>query len=262
VALAAALGADACEIYTDVDGIYTADPNICSKAVKIDRISYEEMIELASLGAKVLDIRSVGMAKRYKVPLHVRSTFSHQEGTWVVDEENIMESMLVSGITYNRKEARITVARVPDQPGIAAKIFMPVSDAGIVVDMIIQNTRAGGATDMTFTVPRDDYERAMELLRKVAGEIGAASVDGATDIAKVSIVGVGMRNHPGVAATMFHTLAREGINIAMISTSEIKVSCIIDEKYTELAVRSLHEAFALGAEQPREEEMEEPVLYE
>lgn len=245
VALAAALKADACEIYTDVEGVYTADPNICANARKIDRISHEEMLELASLGAKVLDIRSVGFAKRYNVPLHVRSTFSENEGTWVVEEDETMESMLVSGVTYSKNEARITIAKVPDTPGIASKIFLPISDAGIVVDMIIQNTRAGDLTDLTFTVARTDYRRALELVEKVASEIGAESVSSADNIAKISIVGVGMRNHSGIATTMFHILAKEGINIMMISTSEIKVSCVIEEKYTELAVRALHEAFAL-----------------
>jgi len=248
VALAAALKADACEIFTDVDGVYTTDPNICSKARKIDRISYDEMLELASLGAKVLDIRSVGLAKRYNVPLHVRSTFSENEGTWVVEEDKIMESMLVSGVTYNKNEARITIKHVPDQPGVAAKIFLPISDAGIMVDMIIQNTRDSHLTDMTFTVMRSDYDRAMKLLKEVAGEIGAESVSGDKDIAKISIVGVGMRNHSGIASTMFQILAKEGINMEMVSTSEIKVSCVIAEKYTELAVRALHDAFALDKE--------------
>ena len=245
VALAAALNADVCEIFTDVEGVYTTDPSICPNARKIDRISYDEMLELASLGAKVLDIRSVGLAKRYKVPLHVRSTFSENEGTRVVEEDKIMESMLVSGVTYSKNEARITLTKVPDQPGVAAKIFLPISDAGIIVDMIIQNTRAGDLTDMTFTVIRSDYDRAMKMLREIAGDINAESVTGAQDIAKISIVGVGMRNQSGIASTMFHILAKEGINIMMISTSEIKVSCIIDEKYTELAVRALHDAFAL-----------------
>jgi len=245
VALAAALKADQCEIFTDVEGVYTTDPNICSQARKIERISYDEMLELASLGAKVLDIRSVGLAKRYKVPLHVRSTFVETEGTWVVEEDQTMESMLVSGVTYNKNEARLTISRVPDKPGIASKIFMPLSDAGIVIDMIIQNTRAGDMTDMTFTVPRTDYKKALEILKKVAADIGAEDVSSADNIAKVSIVGVGMRNHSGIASTMFQVLAHEGINIMMISTSEIKVSCVIEEKYTELAVRALHEAFAL-----------------
>jgi len=248
VALAAALKADQCEIFTDVQGVYTTDPNICSSARKIDRISYDEMLELASLGAKVLDIRSVGLAKRYKVPLHVRSSFVDTEGTWVVEEEKAMESMLVSGVTYNKNEATITISRVPDKPGIASKIFMPISDAGLVVDMIIQNTRAGELTDMTFTVPRTEFKRTMELVTKIAADIGAENVSGVEDIAKVSIVGVGMRNHSGIASTMFHVLANEGINIMMISTSEIKVSCVIEEKYTELAVRALHDAFALERE--------------
>ncbi len=245
VALAAALTADRCEIFTDVEGVFTTDPNICPKARKIERISHEEMLELASLGAKVLDIRSVGFAKRYKVPLHVRSTFTENEGTWVVEEDKTMESMLVSGVTYSKNEARITITRVPDTPGIASRIFLPISDAGIVVDMIIQNTRAGDLTDMTFTVPRTDYQRALKLVQKLADEINAESVSGSDNIAKVSIVGVGMRNHSGVATTMFQVLAKEGINIMMISTSEIKVSCVIEEKYTELAVRALHDAFAL-----------------
>jgi aspartate kinase len=245
VALAATLEADQCEIFTDVEGVFTTDPNVCASARKIERISYDEMLELASLGAKVLDIRSVGLAKRYKVPLHVRSTFVDTEGTWVVEEDKAMESMLVSGVTYNKNEARITITKVPDNPGIASKIFMPISDAGIVVDMIIQNTRAGDLTDMTFTVPRPDFRKAMELVEKIAADIGAENVSGADNIAKVSIVGVGMRNNSGIASTMFHVLANEGINIMMISTSEIKVSCVIEEKYTELAIRALHDAFAL-----------------
>ena len=245
VAMAAALKADVCEIFTDVEGVYTTDPNICAQARKINMITYDEMLELASLGAKVLEIRSVGLAKRYKVPLHVRSTFSENEGTWVVEEDKIMESMLVSGITYNKNEARITIKKVPDQPGIAAKIFLPISDAGVLVDMIIQNTRESHLTDMTFTVMRNDYTRTMEMLKKVAEEIGAESVTGDESIVKISIVGVGMRNHSGIASTMFQIMANEGINMMMISTSEIKVSCIVAEKYTELAVRSLHSAFAL-----------------
>ncbi len=255
VALAAALKADACEIFTDVEGVYTTDPNICSQARKIDMITYDEMLELASLGAKVLEIRSVGLAKRYNVPLHVRSTFSENEGTWVVGEDRIMESMLVSGITYNKNEARITITKVPDQPGIASRIFLPISDAGILVDMIIQNTREGDLTDMTFTVLRIDYARTMDILQKTAEEIGAESVTGDESIVKVSIVGVGMRNHSGIASTIFQIMAQEGINIMMIATSEIKVSCVIAEKYTELAVRALHTAFALDKDnQPAEED--------
>ncbi len=248
VALAAALEADQCEIFTDVEGVYTTDPNICANARKIDKITYDEMLELASLGAKVLDIRSVGLAKKYKVPIHVRSTFTDTEGTWVVEEDKTMESMLVSGVTYSKNEARITFAKVPDTPGIASRIFNPISDAGIVVDMIIQNTRAGDMTDMTFTVPRTDYETAMKVVEKTAKEIGAERVSGDPHIAKVSVVGVGMRNHSGIATTMFHILARENINIMMISTSEIKISCVINEKYTELAVRALHDAFELEKE--------------
>jgi aspartate kinase len=244
VALAAALHADACEIFTDVEGVYTTDPNICSAAQKIDKISYDEMLELASLGAKVLDIRSVGLAKMYNVPVNVRSTFTENEGTWVVKEDENMESMLVSGITCTKNEARITISKVPDRVGIASKIFSPISDAGIIIDMIIQNTRAGEMTDMTFTVPRSDYDRAIKIVSDISKDLGA-KVSGSKDIAKVSIVGVGMRNHSGIATTMFHILAKEGINIMMISTSEIKISCVIEEKYTELAVRALHEAFAL-----------------
>jgi len=246
VALAAVLKADSCEIFTDVEGVYTTDPNICAKARKIDRISYDEMLELASLGAKVLDIRSVTLAKRYKVPIHVRSTFTETEGTWVIEEDKQMEGLIVSGVTYNKNEARITVSGVPNQPGIAAKIFTPISDANIIVDMIIQNQDAGrGKADMTFTVVRTDYERTLKLLQELVKKIGAESVQGDTNIAKISIVGVGMRNHSGIASTMFNVLAREGINISMISTSEIKVSCVIEEKYTELAIRALHDAFEL-----------------
>ena len=250
VALAAALNADACEIFTDVEGVYTTDPNMCKNARKIDKISYDEMLELASLGAKVLDIRSVSFAKRYKVPLHVRSTFTETEGTWVVEEDQLMESMPVSGVTYNKNEARITIAKVPDTPGTASLIFTPISDADIVVDVIIQNTRSGDLTDMTFTVPLTDYDQAMEIVAKVAKDVKAESFSGDKDIAKISIVGVGMRNHSGIATTMFKVLSNEGINISMISTSEIKVSCVIEEKYTELAVRSLHDAFELDKDNP------------
>ncbi len=248
VALAAALNADACEIFTDVEGVYTTDPNMCNTARKIDRISYDEMLELASLGAKVLDIRSVTFAKQYNVPIHVRSTFTDTEGTWVVEEDKEMEGRIVSGVTYNRNEARITISGVPDQPGIATKIFTPISNADIIVDMIIQNQNTGeGTTDMTFTVLRSDYERTVKLLDSVVESTGATGgVQGSETITKISIVGVGMRNHSGIASTMFSVLANEGINISMISTSEIKVSCIIEEKYTELAVRALHDAFELG----------------
>ncbi len=252
VALAAALGADICEIFTDVDGVYTADPRIVPKARKIDRISYEEMLELASMGAKVLEIRSVEFAKIYKVPVHVRSSFSTEPGTMVVEEDESMEKVLVSGVTYNRNEARITLHGVPDKPGVAAKIFGPIAEAGIVVDMIIQTSRPDGKADMTFTVPKLDYQKALEVVKNVVDELGIEEIEGAEDIAKVSIVGAGMRAHPGVAAKMFKVLAEHGINIQMISTSEIKISCVIDEKYTELAVRALHEAF--GLEGPPKEE--------
>ncbi|MBC8208126.1 MAG: aspartate kinase [Desulfobulbaceae bacterium] len=255
VALAAALMADSCEIYTDVEGVYTTDPNICNKARKIDRISYDEMLELASLGAKVLDIRSVTFAKQYNVPVHVRSTFTETEGTWVVKEDKEMEGRIVSGVTYNKNEARITITGVPDQPGIASKIFTPISDADIIVDMIIQNQDVGnGLTDMTFTVMRTDYLRTMQLLQDMSDKIGAGDVHGSENITKISIVGVGMRNHSGIASTMFSVLAKEGINISLISTSEIKVSCVIEEKYTELAIRALHDAFELDKSDPPVEE--------
>ncbi len=248
VAIASALKADICEIYTDVDGIYTADPNICKKARKIKMISYDEMLNMASLGAKVLQIRSVGFAKKYNVPVHVRSSFNEEEGTMVVNEDYGMEQLVVSAVTHDKDQARITLKKVPDQPGVAAKIFGPVAEAGIVVDMIIQNTRAEGQTDLTFTVPKASFSKAMEIERSVAEQIGAEDVLGDTNIAKVSVVGVGMRNHSGVAAMMFSTLARENINIMMISTSEIRISCVIEEKYTELAVRVLHTAFGLDSE--------------
>jgi len=249
VALAAALDADVCEIFTDVDGVYTTDPNICPKARKMDVISYDEMLEMASLGAKVLMIRSVEFAKKYNVPIHVRSTFSKERGTMVVAETKDMEKVLVSGVAYSKDEARITIRKVPDKPGIASRIFEPVFKARILVDMIIQNTSEDGLTDLTFTVAKSDFYKTMELLRVVAQEIGAEKVLGDENIAKVSIIGVGMRSHAGVAKKMFGALAKEGINIIMISTSEIKISCIVQEKYTELAVRVLHEVFGLDDEE-------------
>jgi aspartate kinase len=249
VAIAAAVKADVCEIYTDVDGIYTADPNICDKARKLSEISYDEMLNMASLGAKVLQIRSVGFAKKYNIPVHVRSSFSEEEGTMVVDENSGMERLVVSGVTHDKNQARITLKKVPDQPGIAAKIFTPIAEAGMVVDMIIQNTRAEGQTDLTFTVPKIEFKKALALQEKVAAEIGAEEVFGDENIAKVSVIGVGMKDHSGVASTMFDTLARENINIMMISTSEIRISCVIEEKYAELAVRVLHTAFGLDKEQ-------------
>ena len=248
VAMAAALDADVCEIYTDVDGVYTTDPNIVPEARKLDRISYDEMLELASLGAKVLQTRSVEYAKNYLVPVHVRSSFNDHPGTMVVKEDAIMEKVVVSGIAFNKQEAKITITRVADRPGISANLFGRVAEANIVVDMIVQNISQDGLTDISFTVPKTDYTRALEIARAVAKEIGADKVIGDDKIAKVSIVGVGMRTHSGVAARMFETLGREQINIAMISTSEIKVSCVIEAKYTELAVRVLHEAFGLAAE--------------
>ena len=244
VAIAAALKADVCEIYTDVDGIYTADPNICPKARKLKTITYDEMLNMASLGAKVLQIRSVGFAKKYDIPVHVRSSFSEEEGTMVVNEDMGMEQLVVSGVTVDKNQARVTITKVPDQPGIAAKIFSPISEEGIIVDMIIQNTRKGGKTDMTFTVPKADYRKTLDITQKVAAEIDAEEVFG-----DVSVIGVGMKNNSGVAAVMFNTLARENINIIMISTSEIRISSVVEEKYAELAVRVLHSAFGLDADQ-------------
>ncbi len=245
VAIAAALKADACEIYTDVDGIYTTDPNICKKAKKLDKISYDEMLEMASLGAKVLQIRSVEFAKKYNVPVHVRSSFSEEEGTMVVNEDTDMESVVVSGVTCTKDEARITLKGVQDTPGVAAKIFLPIAEANILVDMIIQNTRSEGQTDLTFTVPKDCFNDALDIGKKVADEIGAENVFGDENIAKVSVTGVGMRSHTGVASKMFAALANENINILLISTSEIRISCIVEEKYAELSVRALHTAFGI-----------------
>jgi aspartate kinase len=250
VAVAAALGADVCEILTDVAGVFTSDPNIVPTARKLDRVSYEEMLEMASLGAKVLQIRSVKFGMRYGIPIHVRSTFTTDEGTWVVPEEEIMESLVVSGVTYNRNEAKVTVSGVPDRPGIATQVFAPISEAGVVIDMIVQNVSTEGLTDITFTVPRADLERALAIVRSVAEEIGASGVTQDASIAKVSVVGLGMRDHAGVAGRMFRALAAEGINIQMISTSEIKISVVIEEKYTELACRTLHDEFALGLDEP------------
>jgi len=245
VAIAASLKADVCEIFTDVDGVYTTDPRICPKAQKISRISYDEMLEMAILGAKVLQIRSVEFAKKYNVPVHVRSSFNEEEGTMVVNESEDMESPVVSGVTCDMNEARITFKRVPDQPGISAKVFGALAEAGISVDMIIQNSRTGGETDLTFTVTMDDFSRAMEISEKVADQINAGEIRTATEIAKISVVGIGMKSHSGVAAVMFKALAEENINIRMISTSEIRISCVILTKYAELAVRTLHTAFGL-----------------
>ncbi len=246
VAVAAALKADVCEIYTDVDGVYTTDPRIVAEASKMEKVSYDEMLEMASLGSKILQIRSVEFAKKYGVVVHVRSSFNDNPGTLVMKEDADMETVLVSGITYNKDEAKISVMRIPDKPGIAAQIFTPLTHANITVDMIIQNVSHEGFTDMTFTVPKGDYKKALKIIEETAKDVAAGGVSSDEHIAKVSIVGVGMRSHSGIASKMFQVLSQEGINIQMISTSEIKVSCVVDAKYTELAVRVLHEAFDLA----------------
>ena len=245
VALAAALKADVCDIYTDVDGIYTADPSICRKARRLSRISYDEMLEMARAGAKVLQPRSVELAKKYEVPVYVRSSFTDEGGTLVTKEDVEMEKEVVCGVTYDRDQAKITVVRVPDRPGIAARLFTPLANCNIMVDMIIQNASLEGYTDLTFTVSRKEIKKAHELVNEVAKEIGADRVEIDADVSKISIIGVGMISHSGVAAKMFSSLAKEGVNILMISTSEIKISCVIQEKYTELAVSALHDAFGL-----------------
>ncbi len=254
VAIASALKADVCEIYTDVDGVYTADPRIVPEARKLKRVAYEEMLEMASLGAKVLQIRSVEFAAKYGVDLRCRSTFSNDPGTLVCKEDRSMEKEVVSGVTYNKDEAKISIRHIPDSPGIASKIFTPIGEANINVDMIIQNVSKEGFTDLTFTVPKSDLWQALRIVKSTAKQIGARGVVGDANVAKVSVVGVGMRSHSGVATTMFSALAGEGINIQMISTSEIKISCVIEEKYTELAVRVLHDAFKLS--QPRADAVE------
>ncbi|WP_434390449.1 aspartate kinase [Melittangium boletus] len=245
VALAAALKADACEIYTDVDGVYTTDPNLCPAARKLDRVSYEEMLELASLGAKVLQIRSVEFAMKYKVPLWVKNSFTEDPGTLVCEEDKSMENVVVSGIAYDKNEAKLAISGVPDMPGVAAKIFGVLDAQNIVVDLIVQTASRDGRTDVSFTVGKTDLGKAREVVERVAREIQAGGVETDGDVAKISIVGVGMRNHSGVAAKMFQILSQEGINIQLISTSEIKVTCLIHSKYTELAVRALHTAFGL-----------------
>jgi aspartate kinase len=251
VALAAALKADVCEIYTDVDGVYTADPNIVPDARKLPRVAYDEMLEMASLGAKVLQARSVEFAKKYGVTVHVRSTFKPDPGTIVTREENGMEEAVVTGVTHDRSQAKISLLRVPDRPGIAASVFGAVGAKNIVVDMIVQNISRDGFTDISFTLPRGDFARATTALQEIARTIGAQGIVHDERVAKISIVGVGMRSHSGVAALMFGALSRENINIQMISTSEIAVSCVIEDKYTELAVRALHDAFELGRERAR-----------
>ncbi|MBN1363917.1 MAG: aspartate kinase [Syntrophaceae bacterium] len=245
VALAAALNADHCDIFTDVDGVYTTDPNVCNKAHRLDKISYDEMLEMAMTGAKVLQPRSVEMAKKYNVPVYVKSTFSDKGGTLVIKEDKDMEREIISGVTYDRDQVKITVVHVPDKPGVAADIFIPLSDKNIFVDMIIQNASLEGFTDLTFTVSKKDLKDARKIVEKTAKKVGARKVEVDDQVAKISIIGVGMASHSGVAAKMFKTLANEGINIMMISTSEIKISCIIQRKYTELAVSVLHDAFGL-----------------
>ncbi|MCJ8170053.1 aspartate kinase [Atopomonas sediminilitoris] len=248
VALAAALKADECQIYTDVDGVYTTDPRVVPQARRLEKITFEEMLEMASLGSKVLQIRSVEFAGKYNVPLRVLHSFKEGLGTLItLDDEESMEQPIISGIAFNRDEAKLTIRGVPDIPGVAFKILGPVSAANIEVDMIVQNVSQDGTTDFTFTVHRNDYNNALEILKKTAGEIGARECVGDTNIAKVSIVGVGMRSHAGVASKMFEALAKESINIQLISTSEIKVSVVIEEKYLELAVRALHSAFELDS---------------
>ena len=245
VALAAALKADECQIYTDVDGVYTTDPRVVPNARRLDRITFEEMLEMASLGSKVLQIRAVEFAGKYNVKLRVLSSFEEGPGTLITFEEDDMENPVISGIAFNRDEAKLTILGVPDEPGIAYRILGPIGRGNIEVDMIIQNVAADKTTDFTFTVHRNDYDKALAILKKTAGELGAREVSGDDDIVKISLVGVGMRSHAGIASTMFETLAKEGINIRMISTSEIKVSVVVDEKYLELGVRALHDAFNL-----------------
>ena len=248
VAIAAALNADECQIYTDVDGVYTTDPRVEPKARKLDKVTFEEMLEMASLGSKVLQIRSVEFAGKYNVPLRVLSSFEEGEGTLIALEDSDVEQAVISGIAFNRDEAQLTISGVPDQPGVASKILGPVTDANIEIDMIVQNIAEDGCTDFTFTVHRNDYEKAHALLQTVSKDLGAKKVKGDDAIVKISLVGVGMRSHAGIANTMFDTLAKENINIRMISTSEIKISVVVDEKYLELGVRSLHAAFGLDSD--------------
>ncbi len=249
VALAAALKADECQIYTDVDGVYTTDPRVEPRARRLERITFEEMLEMASLGSKVLQIRAVEMAGKYNVPLRVLSSFEDGPGTLITYEEDGMEQPLISGIAFNRDEAQLTMAGVPDKPGIAHAVLGPIADANIEVDMIVQNVGDDASTDLTFTVHRNDYDRALEIIQRVGQEIGATDVTGDNTIAKLSLVGVGMRSHAGSASQMFEALAGVGINIRMISTSEIKISVVVDDKFLELGVRTLHEAFGLAADE-------------
>ena len=246
VAIAAADNADVCEICTDVDGVYTTDPGVCSNARKIPRVSYEEMLELSSLGAKVLQIRSVELAMKHRMPLHVRSSFSNVEGTIVTDEEHLLEKVVVAGVAADKKTVKLTVVALPDHPGVVASVFEPLAEANISVDMIIQNVSREGHTDLTFTVSREDATRAEEIAKKLVSDVGAETVARDDAVAKVSIVGVGMRNHAGIAARMFRLLADNAINIAAISTSEIKTSCLIEEEHADRAVAILHDGFELG----------------
>jgi aspartate kinase len=255
VALAAAIQADVCEIYTDVDGVYTTDPNICDKARRLETISYDEMLEMASLGAKVLQIRSVELAKKYNVPILVKTSFGEGPGTLVCKEEEsmTMEKVMIAGVTYNKNEAKITVRKIPDKPGMAARIFSALSDAKIVVDIIVQNVSKNDKTDITFTVAKSDARKAYKIMEEMAKKVGAEGVNIDEDIAKVSIVGSGMMSHAGIASKMFTVLAEEGINIEAITTSEIKISCVIESKYGQLAVQALHKAFGLDKEEVEEE---------
>lgn len=253
VALAAVLKAEVCEIYTDVPGVFTTDPNICSQARKLDTVTYDEMLEMASMGAKVLQIRSVEFAKKYNVKVHVRSTFSDEIGTYVTQEDRKMESLLVSGIAYDKDQARITLARVKDEPGVSASLFTPIAEQGILVDMIVQNPSRDGRTDMTFTVPRAELDKTLEIIESIREEMGTEEVLYDKKVCKISVIGVGMRNHSGVASKAFNALKADNINILMISTSEIKITCLIEEKYTELAIRTLHNTFGLDQSMSEED---------
>jgi aspartate kinase len=249
VALAAALGADACEIYTDVAGIFTADPRIVPNARKLDQVSYEEMLDLAATGGRVLALRSVEFARNYSVPVHVRSSFTWEPGTWVGEEDQLMEQAIISGVTHDISEAKVTIAHVPDRPGVAAQVFRALADEAVNVDMIVQNVSTEGHTDISFTVPRDDLSRATKVMEKVVGEVEATGFTHDATIGRVSLVGAGMKTHPGVAAQMFETLSAAGVNIEMISTSSIRISCVVPEVDVERAVRALHDEFELGSDQ-------------
>lgn len=250
VALAATLGAEVCEIYTDVAGVFSADPRLVPEARKLDRVSYEEMLEMAATGGKVLALRSVEFGRNYRVPIHVRSSFTWEPGTWVTEEDPTMEQAVISGVTHDTSEAKVTIERVPDRPGIAARVFRALADGGVNVDMIVQNVSTGGSTDISFTVPKEDLDATLAVIDEVVGGIGAEGFDHDTDIGRVSLVGAGMKTHPGVAATMFETLAAEGINIEMISTSSIRISCVVRAGEVERAVRALHAAFGLESGTP------------